>query len=236
MENQIDEFFKERLKEAESHVQPDTWFRLQDNMKQRQVYRRKIYGAAAMLIFTMVAGFWLLLQPVHQDVVRVVSESVQAPSIQPKFKDESKNSPIMLSGKESAIDGEPKSHTSQVSKPQTNDTEKAQAIETIAIGLPEQDVLSNLGSFGSEINSLEDMEISENRNDPEVTIYELEPSQENNVNDESKGRLIKAVMDWKREGVSFDAVRGIKNDLFNRLARIRQRSENRELKFETTEQ
>lgn len=234
MENQIDEFFRERLKEAEFKVQPDSWFRLQDRMNQHQGYRRKIYAAAAMLIFTLAAGFWLLTQPADQVVESLLSDPIQVPSTIPQQKGMVKDTFSLTRENKLITEQNPKVSKSQVSDRSTGILEQTRISEHV---ITEEAVPETFQNFES-IQTLSSVstKMNEVKNETEVIIYELESNQVISYYEEPKGRFIKAVMDWKRDGVSFEAVRGIKNDLFNKLARLKQKSDNRELKFETTEQ
>lgn len=237
MENQIDDFFRDRLEIAEAKVSKDVWLRLENRLLQRRIIRKRLYAAAALIVICIVSGFWLWVSSSGQKQILITDQShpetKEIPSvIKPK------NQPYTVSTTQGSIK---KSSMSVAIKPPV-----ATMIEEIELqniteqhsALVDEDVSTLSGDL---INSLPEFKTPEPASNISVdqetnlVIYELMSLEETALSSDSNPKLIKVLTEWKREGISLGAVRDLKNDFFNKLNKIRQRTNFHESKFEITE-
>jgi hypothetical protein len=231
MENQIDEHFKDRLSEAEVSPDPGLWKRIENTMAARRVRRFRIYSTAAMLVFAFAALLRLWLVPIEtkQDS-HIVQSSDPVPDRNSELKVEIINpehlpAPVKQNSDVKQALGQPKAVTQVSAEPEEQD--KVNSTEYYAVS-QDTEVLSSV------VVTTEQQGIIQPQ--PEVLVYELAASEESIVQQDRQFKLYKLFMGLKRDGISLGAIQDLKTGIFNRLNRGRQRYDDSQLKFQTTEQ
>jgi len=223
MENQIDEFFKSRLDEAELPVGSSSWEKLEERLHGRKQARLPIYAAAAMVVFTLVTGLWLINRPMlENDVTPIANEKTKMNSITPPEinKEEattfiselvesvqSANSPVL---ERAVVDYSIHDTSVEVNPTQ----EESKAIETYS--LPADIAVSE----NQEIQTQPEVQVS----GQDVVIYELISETNFSEPTQQKPNLFKTITDLKRNGIPLGAVKDLKEEVFNRLLRSPQRT------------
>lgn len=222
MENQIDEFFKSRLDEAELPVGSSSWEKLEERLHGRKQVRLPMYAAAAMVVFTLITGLWLVNRSGDDHDVRpVANHKVKTNSITPPeiIKEEaatfitelvesvqSTNSPVH----EQVVSD----HSIKENSVEVNPTQK-ESVVIEANSLPEEIILSE----HQEMPVQSEFQV----NGQDVVIYELISETSFSERAEQKPNIFKTITDLKRNGISLGAVKGLKDEVFNRLLRSPQR-------------
>ncbi|MFZ9982152.1 MAG: hypothetical protein ACO3FI_08995 [Cyclobacteriaceae bacterium] len=230
MENQIDEFFKNRLSEAEVYPDPGLWSKIEQRMVSRRDRRISIYSTAAMLVFAFASLLWLWIAPSE---IKSEGQVVQIPK--PEVLKSS-------TGKTETVVTQPIS-----SVPQPDKVLKKPVAAIVPLTKPftgqQPDVNLHVPDFHQVAFKTEIIEVSEmdnlavaDQDRSEVLVYELVSTNEAIYSPVHQPKFFKAVMGLKRDGISLGAIHELKNEIFSRLHRRSQRYENSETKIQTTEQ
>lgn len=230
MENQIDKFFKSHLDSAELGVESSTWGKLEQRLTGKKHTRLPIFAAAAMVIFTLVAGFWLMERSGSPEVsIPIVKEEVKAKMITPPeiSKQEAANFINELAEKVETS-GYTNFTESKVSEPDHRvvEQESPQQIPGNA---------AEMFSSAEKIDVLENPELStvseQNFYERDIIIYEFIAEPDDFKQERQKSKIIKTIADVKRDGISFGAIKEIKEELVNRLLRNPQRMSDKKQKL-----
>ena len=231
MENQIDELFKDRLSEAE--VSPDTglWKKIENTMAARKERRIRVYTTAAMLVFAFTAFLRLWLVPFEtKPDSSIVHSPLPVTDHNSSRKDESvKSENLPAPVKQNIVVRQAPGQSNSVAQV-TAEPELQEKINLSELNIDSQE--TNAPSVVSETNEPQVI----NQAQPEVLVYELVSSDEAIVQPDRQFKLYKLFMGLKRDGISLGAIQDLKTGIFNRLNRGRQRYDDSELKFQTTEQ
>jgi len=231
MENQIDELFKDQLSEAEVSPDPGLWKRIENTMAARRVRRFRIYSTAAMLVFAFAALLRLWLVPFE---TKPDSSIVHSPLPLMDHNSSRKDEPVKAENLPAPV----KQNIAVRQAPgQSNSVTQVSAE-------PEQQEKINLSELNIESQQTNALTVVSETNEPqvidqtqpEVLVYELVSSDEAIVQPDRQFKLYKLFMGLKRDGISLGAIQDLKTGIFNRLNRGRQRYDDSELKFQTTEQ
>ena len=243
MENQIDDFFRKRLERAEVSAPKNSWESLQDRLHHQKINRQRFQFAAAFLSASILAGGWLWFSSSNQKS-EVLAQEKNSIQIKRNLSPSLNNPPASNGPLVEAINSRGNSIKNSITNILESESATENEVDDVADDVLLAEVLVTDLDSNEKISSSspnhdqikESLAASIQQPETEVIIYELNIENNMDSQDGVHNKLVRAVFDLKREGISLGAVRGLKNDFFGKLSRIRQKVNFQENKFESTEQ
>lgn len=230
MENQIDELFRSRLRDAELLTSQDLWDHLEERMIRRRQQRYRIYYAAALILILLGTGLWLLLEPsdaLPGQTNQPISKILEQPVKQKSYNEIVELIAVEKSEQVKKVTRKGLTVPVQMEYPQ----EVGEAFDRTSAQNE-----SNVSEIDVVISDLPASAQTDLVDEPEVVVYELVSFEDTNTISTRQQGFIRAMMELKREGISIAPIRDLKNGLINRIFRNRQRNENYNTTYPITEQ